>query len=76
MKTVINAWASYATPYRWRQLDPSGKLRKAVKSALGQHRDPYAQFGNVIGWLNDMGERDLARQVRRAIAQWNADQDC
>lgn len=70
----LSAWSSYADNHAWKLL--GAELKQKAIDALGKDRAVNVQFGNLLGWLRDCGEFDLAHEIKEAIDDYNAEALC
>lgn len=61
---VISPWSSYAGPKVWMVMG-----RKKDVEDMGI--ETSSQVGNILGWIRDRGEHDLARDIRERIVEYN-----
>jgi hypothetical protein len=68
-KRVLSEWSSYADAHAWAIVGTD--IKRQVANILGDDKTNDIQFGNILGWLRDRGEHDLATDIRQRIAEYN-----
>ena len=69
----LSAWSTHADNHAWRLVGNDLK-ELAVEAVGGKVVD--SQFGNILGWLRDCGEYELAANIKQAIDTHNAKYEC
>lgn len=69
----LSAWSSYADNHAWSLI--GNDLKEKTVEAIGD-KAVDSQFGNVLGWLRDIGEHALSTEIRIAISEHNAQYEC
>lgn len=70
----LSSWSSWADNHAWFLVGVT--LKEKAIEALGRDRVVDQFFGNVIGWLRDIGEYELAAEIKMAIVDYNAQYEC